>query len=163
MTLRSDLEGRNSSQDVGCGRTRRADRFAQYSLRAFSRRVGRNICESPQALTATRHEYLHLLRPENLGAPHGMTTFAANPHAPAITAHVHCWPAAIPRPEDVFDLLKGPARAKISTAAHVGIRTVQYLRSRRRFECHVFQLHGAKDTYHVRPIARTRRGVPCPQ
>ena len=157
MALFHDWEGKKPFQSTGRAQTGRALKLAQYSLQTYSRRIGRNIRESPQALTATRYEYLHMARPENLGAPHGMTTFVANPHAPAITAHVRHGPLAMPRPEDALDLLKGPAHAKVRTTSHVGVRTVQYLRSRRRFEHHAFQLHAAKDTYHGRPIARTRR------
>ena len=165
MSLHQDWEGKRKRPvdahhlSATPAKAPRLNRLSLYSKYTFSPRIGRNIKDSPQALGANRHEFLHLARPENLGSPPGMTTVVINLHAPAVTAHVQRGPLAKPNSEDALDILRedNVKNARVKATAHAGVRAAHYLVARSHFEHIAFRPRSAIDTFHGRPVAYTRR------
>ena len=67
-----------------------------YAKAKISEQVGRAVQESPQALAATRFDWLEVQRSFNKGPPQAMTTVVANAHTSEIEAHALNGPCAAP-------------------------------------------------------------------
>eukprot|EP00973_Karenia_brevis_P043770 6062281-Karenia_brevis.AAC.1 len=62
----------------------------------MSEKVGRAVQEWPQALAATRFDWLEVERSFNKGPPQAITTIVANAHTSEIEAHALNGPCAEP-------------------------------------------------------------------
>ena len=126
-----------------------------YSKSKISEKVGRAVQESPQALAATRFDWLEVQRSYNKGAPQAMTTVVANAHTSDIAAHVVHGPCADPCPEHTVLSMARRKPFDYNLADHACVQTASYLRRRDQWMSIAYQRHF--DTQRGRVKDRTRR------